>query len=665
MISTLFGTPSSDVLAAGLTLLKMTCVLLAALGVTLAMRRASAGARHLVWLVALGALIVLPAVAAWGPLTLRMLPQASERITVSSQAILDDAAAVTVTPAPATDLAAASPGRASAPAPRIDTATLLVALWAFVALALLVRLAVGAWWVRRIVRGARELDAADWRQPLYDIADRLGLDDAPRLYRSERVKIPFASGFSRVVIVLPAACDGWSAERRVAVLMHELAHVARRDLIGHTVSRLVCALYWFHPLVWVAARRLRSECERACDDLALGLGARPSDYAEHLLDIVAQFRGHATPAVAIAMANPNEFEGRMLAILDPRIRRRGPSRAQTVWLAGSFAALALAVGAVSLAPRVAATTAGPEPAGSSELAVVLDEPRAPADAREGSADPSVAADIDDDPENEPDAIEPIDEYDARDETAEAEANGDEEKGVRRVAIMARTLRSDDSPEVRRVAAWGLHRYAGYPVAADALAEALAEDDKVEVREMAAWALSDARGQRSAVTALEHAMKRDRSPSVRRTAAWAAGSMSHRALTPALVTLLDAEKPELREVAAWSIGQCGGSRAPAELVEALDDPEPGVRLAVVWALREIGDAESADEIEVAFRREKDPDVQMGMIRALGSMGDRAVDTLSKLVSSSDPAVRQVAITALAGGNATGPWPWPRPEPRPFP
>ena len=69
------------------------------------------------------------------------------------------------------------------------------------------------------------------------------------------------------------------------------------------MGRVACALYWFHPLVWTAARRLRAESERACDDLALVFGARPSDYAEHLLDIVTCVRDHNTPAIALAMAH--------------------------------------------------------------------------------------------------------------------------------------------------------------------------------------------------------------------------------------------------------------------------------------------------------------------------------------------------------------------------
>src|SRR5262249_58520650 len=112
-----------------------------------------------------------------------------------------------------------------------------------------------------------------------------------------------------------------------------------------------CALVWFHPLVRTAARRLRAESERACDDLALVFGARPSDYAEHLLDIVTCVRDHNTPAIALAMAHRREFEGRMLAILNPELRRRGLGRVQSAALAGGLAVLALALGAAAPVAR--------------------------------------------------------------------------------------------------------------------------------------------------------------------------------------------------------------------------------------------------------------------------------------------------------------------------
>ena len=146
--------------------------------------------------------------------------------------------------------------------------------------------------------------------------------------------MPFACGVLNPTVVLPIECNDWSAERRTAVLLHELAHVRRRDLLGHTLGRVACAVYWFHPLVWTAARRLRSESERACDDLALTCGTGAADYAEHLLDIVTSVRRDRTSLVALARARRKEFEGRRLAILDPQRRRSLPRPWKTAALAG-------------------------------------------------------------------------------------------------------------------------------------------------------------------------------------------------------------------------------------------------------------------------------------------------------------------------------------------
>src|SRR6185437_4426192 len=99
--------------------------------------------------------------------------------------------------------------------------------WALGALALGLRLAWGAYSVRGIVRRAWPLEHPDWQTPLYEIADRLGLKAAPRLLRSDTVNMPFAAGLLYPAIVLPAESDGWSAERRRAVLIHELGHIRR------------------------------------------------------------------------------------------------------------------------------------------------------------------------------------------------------------------------------------------------------------------------------------------------------------------------------------------------------------------------------------------------------------------------------------------------------
>jgi len=708
-------------------LIKATCLLLVALGATVVLRRASAGSRHLVWLVAVVGLLAMPAVAAWAPLRVPVLPRQDVtgfefrplRFAQGDSRAQDDSKApiAAALPSPASAPATAAPAAAAVEPPAtlnagssISLGTMLFAAWAIVALGLAVYLTYGAWSVRRIVARAQPLDDPEWQNPLYEIADRLELDAAPRLLRSDDVKMPFAAGLLSSTIVLPAESDGWSAERRSAVLIHELGHVRRRDLIGHTLGRVACALWWFHPLVWTAARRLRAESERACDDLALVFGARPSDYAEHLLDIVSCVRDHNTPAVALAMAHRREFEGRMLAILDPELRRRGMGRLQTAGLVGGLAALALVVGAAAPVPR--ATDA----VGQAASDTTVRKPRIAVKARDGQTRVAVSdtrADIGVrvDPHGirmdvsatqrggsssgrtaiststhtatststsvrTPDGAEVKASASAQASarasavapavrSAIALAAGDTTRSGRRAEVLAKMLRSDTSADVRRIAAWGLHEYGENKPAVEALAAALAGDANAGVREMAAWSLAEADESAVASAALAKALRADKDPKVRTTATWALGEVGDANGTDALVPVLSDPNAKTRELAAWAIGNSEPKKAPAALVALLSDKDRDVRLSAAWALYQIEDSDATAAIEAAYTRETDPEVREGLIRALGVMGDRAVDALQRLVTSSDPKVRKFAVTALAGGNASGPWPWPRPRPRPFP
>jgi len=337
---------SASTISMLMLLAKATMILLAALGITQSMQRASAGARHLVWLVTLATLLLVPALTAWAPIPLRILPATSAATPVGAPAVSDHTRSQSMKLEKSTPATIAlTTERADSPSsieqengtsPVLSGISILLLVWAAVVLAIAAWLGYAAMMVRRIVNRARLLDSEDWLNPLWEVSDRLSLEEPPRLLRSEDAKMPFACGVFNPTIVLPAECDTWSLDRRRAVLLHELAHVRRHDLVGHTLGRLTCAFYWFHPLVWTAAKQLRSESERACDDLALTCGARAADYAEHLLDIVTSVRHDATPSVALAMARRKEFEGRMLAILDPELRHSSPSRRQSAALIGSL-----------------------------------------------------------------------------------------------------------------------------------------------------------------------------------------------------------------------------------------------------------------------------------------------------------------------------------------
>jgi hypothetical protein len=159
------------------------------------------------------------------------------------------------------------------------------------------------------------------------------------------------------VVLLPAESDQWAAERRRVVLAHELAHVGRWDAATQWIAHVALVVFWFNPLVWVAARKLREEREHACDDAVLGIGTCAADYADHLLDIVRKLGSSSGPTPALAMARRSQFEGRLLAILDNAVRRNGVSR--TAGLATAAAALVcmLPLAALRPAPAVEAPAA--------------------------------------------------------------------------------------------------------------------------------------------------------------------------------------------------------------------------------------------------------------------------------------------------------------------
>lgn len=669
-----------------LLLAKATIILVAALGITIAMQRASAGSRHLVWLVTLGSLLLVPALAAWSPLKLGILPPVAAEATApdAAPAAFDAVSSPTVEQAPAQYTI---PDRSSLPGSvgALEGIYLFLAIWGAIVLVLAVWLAWSALAVRRIVRRAHPLDTQDWMTPLWEIADRLELEEPPRLLGSNDAKMPFACGFMRPTIVLPASCESWTLDRRRAVLLHELAHVKRRDLLGHTLGRLTCAVYWFHPLVWTAAKQLRSESERACDDLALACGARASDYAEHLLDIVTSVKGDATPAVALAMARRKEFEGRMLAILDPDLRHSTPNRRQSAMLIGTLAVIVVVVGAAAPAPRASIVVASSVPsvqditdaASTRSESIterqeqrtekkfdsrVSEKVRERMQERAGSPVAEAAAVAEADAEASAEASTTTRILDAYGVKLERVGNAPADE---RPALLANILRTDKDASLRRIAAWGLAEHCGMPVAAEALAHAVRRDTDVEVREMAAWALSDARRNSVGVAALTEALRSDASDKVRSIAAWSLGQIGDDdAVAPLTAALADANKG-VRVRAVWALGSIEPRQAPPALVAMLRDPQPAVRELTAWALFRIEDPSTAGPLQAALQAETNAELKMHYIQAIAALGEKSVDAVKSLLLSSDPKIKSLAVRALAGGQAAGPWPWPWPEPRPYP
>jgi hypothetical protein len=187
------------------------------------------------------------------------------------------------------------------------------------------------------------------------------------------------------VVLLPLEAASWSSSRLDAVLMHEFAHVKRFDYLTQFLARLACALLWFHPLAWYAARRLRVERESACDDLVVRAGSRPSEYASHLLDIARAC--HAAPLASQAslpMARQSDVGRRLRAVLDAHRSRAGVSPAAALI---GVASLALVI-----APLAGATPVRRPMNGTAVRFAMADTvPPAPAVERPARARRAVAA----------------------------------------------------------------------------------------------------------------------------------------------------------------------------------------------------------------------------------------------------------------------------------
>lgn len=337
--------------------LKSTAVLAIAWLATLLLRRRSAAARHLVWTGAAAAIVALPLLA----LALPALHLPGLVVPVNTGLLFQ----TTVTASHAAGAPSAAQAAAAVPATptpwRPDWMLYVMLAWTAGAAVGLLQMIVAAAVVARVRRAAVPFGDANHCRSL---ARSLGIRHAVDVLEARPGAMPMTFGVLRSAILLPSDAARWSEERRRVVLLHELAHVRRGDTATHLLARVALALNWWNPLAWTAWRQFLKERERATDDLVLQAGARASDYAGHLLEVARTMQN--APAMgwaAIAMARPSQLEGRLLAILDPRVNRNCPRRAATGLAAILAVAAVLPLAAVqsqdtvtqSVAPDVDAT----------------------------------------------------------------------------------------------------------------------------------------------------------------------------------------------------------------------------------------------------------------------------------------------------------------------
>jgi HEAT repeat protein len=666
------------------SIVKSTLVLLAAFGLTALMRGASAAARHAVWSATLVGVIAIPLVSVAIPWQVGVLPSGWGSLAVDEEALsTPDRRTSTESSMPSTWEAQVDDGRRNAGSPPIsveiqtgseafesetpaeggglvsivtrDPWRFALFTWLTVAALILGRILVGMAWMWRLARRAQPLSGPAWLLVLGRVTERLGLRTAVRVVRSDAAAMPVTCGVLRPAIVLPEESEDWTEERREAVLLHELAHVRRGDLATHLIAWVACSLYWFHPLAWIAARRLRHESERACDDLVLGAGTRASEYASHLLDIVRSAGRGSAPAAAVPMAQKSSFEGRLLAILQPGVPRQALTGRKKVVVAAGLALVVLPLAAMAPA-RPGPKAGGATDSGVRGNPIALDDPMA------WSNDPTAKEAMD--PKAVEEALSALDgmgpirsaesfqfsqdesqsqsqshsqsESQSQSQKAQSKVNG------RMVDALAVALRDPDI-EVRTSAAQALGSM-GDPRAVEALLQALRSDADAGVRKMAAWALGEIESP-AAVGGLSQAVRSDSSAEVRAAAAWALGEIESAEAVGALGAALRDSSVEVRRNAVWALGEIESADAVEWLVPALRDADLEIRRKATWALGEIESPAAVPGLSGAMR-DSDAEVRATAAWALGEIQSPAgIDALRGGMADSDVEVRRKSAWAL--------------------
>jgi beta-lactamase regulating signal transducer with metallopeptidase domain len=328
-----------------------------------------ASLRHMVWLTAFGTLLIFPLAS----------------LIVPPQIVIDRAAEVADT-APSVPMMIV-PSAEAAPAEAPAASTLPEITLDEVALALLVVWLAGVCWAgSRLMIGAFGLhllrrQSRPHALPAADLPDIVMHRRECELRLSGAQDGPMTWGVLRPVILLPRTSLAWTRERMQAVLLHELAHVRRRDSLTQSLSLLICALYWPNPLIWLGARALRRDAEIAADDAVLSSGMRPSAYAGELLQLASEFRGHGLAVSGVSMAGRSSLEARVKSVLSANPLRKGVTLMDALKLAclGAVATAALAFVRPDVVDAQNATQPA-EPAVSSESLPVVQPAETPAPA---------------------------------------------------------------------------------------------------------------------------------------------------------------------------------------------------------------------------------------------------------------------------------------------
>jgi len=284
--------------------------------VSFLLKNRSAHIRYLLWLIVLAKCLVPPLFA----VPLAVLPW-EEPVLLPSPALRQIEMA---TPEPTTS----QPELITAPVTvvepqrkvRLTPDQALTLLWMTGAAVFLLTALVKALRTNRWLKGQRRVLSTTFQAKIEGILAGFGLKRLGKIWLIEGIGQPFVWGLLRGSIYLPAdfiKID--SSEHRRDVLGHEVCHILRFDAAVNFLQVISQAIFWFHPFVWWANKKIRAEREKCCDEMTIArMGAKVKDYSSAILQTLIAEHKSTRPVPSLAVAGPvKNIEERIKTMLRP------------------------------------------------------------------------------------------------------------------------------------------------------------------------------------------------------------------------------------------------------------------------------------------------------------------------------------------------------------
>ncbi|MGA8617504.1 MAG: M56 family metallopeptidase [Candidatus Sulfotelmatobacter sp.] len=197
-------------------------------------------------------------------------------------------------------------------------AVAIFAVWIFFVALAATRVVVGLWNLRRLRRSGVPLITSELDPVLRETLAQCHAIRPVTVCSSPVVSVPTAIGFFKPVILIPEwALRDLPGEELKIILLHEFAHLRRRDDWTNLVQKIVRTVFFFHPAVWWIEKRLSLEREMACDDAVLAETRNPRAYAECLVSLAEKSFVQRSLAMAqAAIGHACETSIRLARILD-------------------------------------------------------------------------------------------------------------------------------------------------------------------------------------------------------------------------------------------------------------------------------------------------------------------------------------------------------------